>query len=234
MTMFDTLPRERLERMLAAGEDIQECYRVLEKAGANVVGEILKGQGTFYEWDHYPEGDVYDDETHSQYYYHSHRPEEGEHGHFHTFMRLKGIPKDIQPVDHPGADEWPKDDDVICHLIAISMEKRGFPTHLFSTNRWVTGENWYKAEDVIALLDLFLMDHAYPSWPANRWITGMITLFYPQICRLLEERDKKVGQWQTEHPHEDAFEDRDLEITSIVPISVSQQIKQVKKALKTA
>ena len=87
---------EDLEAMLAAGEDILECYRVLKKAGLNIVGECLKDQGTFYEFDHYPKGDVYDNETHSQYYYHSHRTEAGEHGHFHTFLRKKGMPANIQ------------------------------------------------------------------------------------------------------------------------------------------
>ena len=62
------LPRKRLQEMAAAGERILECYRVLRKSEANVVGEVLRGQGEFYEWDHYPEGDVYDFETHSQYY----------------------------------------------------------------------------------------------------------------------------------------------------------------------
>lgn len=234
LTDFDTLSRQRLERMLAAGEDILECYRVLEKGGANVVGEVLKGQGTFYEWDHYPEGDAYDDETHSQYYYHAHRPEGGEHGHFHTFVRLKGIPDHIKPIEHPAAKDWPSDDDVICHLAAIAMEKRGHPIHIFTTNRWVTGENWYKADDVIELLDRFVMDHAYPSWPTNRWLTAMIALFHPQICQLLRQRDAAVETWQAGHPDADAFEDRDLEVTSMIPISVERQIKQVKKALKRA
>ena len=66
----NTMPREvdlsgcskaELERMLAAGQDIVECYRVLKKGGLNIVGELLKGQGTFYELDHFPKGDVYDE-----------------------------------------------------------------------------------------------------------------------------------------------------------------------------
>ncbi len=46
--------------------------RVVAKTGGNIVGEALRGQGTFYEWNHYPKGDVYDSETHPQYYYHAH------------------------------------------------------------------------------------------------------------------------------------------------------------------
>ena len=231
---LDELPREDLQRMLAAGRDVQECYRVLEKVEANVVGEILKGQGTFYEWDHYPEGDVYDHETHAQYYYHAHRTDSGEHGHFHTFIRRDGIPASMQPIAHEGEVDWPTGDDIICHIIAISMDKRGYPTHLFTTNRWVTGENWYKAEDVIALIDRFDIDHAFPSWPTNRWITALVALFRPQIVDLLLRRDLRIEAWRNEHPSGDVFEDRELEITSMTGISVNQQIKRIEILLDRA
>jgi hypothetical protein len=230
-TDFENESPERLETMLAAGAEILECYRVLEKTGANIVGEVLKNAGTFYEWDHYPDGDVYDDDTHAQYYYHAHRQETGEHGHFHTFLRLKGIPDSVTPIENTSDTDWPVGDDIICHLIAISMDKQGYPTHLFTTNRWVTGENWYAADDVIRMLDLFEIDHAYPSWPTNRWITAMVRLFYPQIVELVRKRDEKVGSWRPADAGVHAFEDRDLEVTSILPINVAHQIKQVKKAL---
>ena len=172
-----------------------------------------------------------DNETHSQYYYHSHRPEGGEHGHFHLFVRDDGIPKHIAPVPHEPEESWPTGDDIICHLGALAMEKRGYPIRLFTTNRWVTGENWYKAEDVIELLDLFLIDHAEQSWPTNRWVTAMAALFHPQICELLRERDRAVDAWREKHPDTDVYEDRDLELTSAIDIDVDKQIRQVEKAL---
>ena len=83
MKKIDTLPRESLEPMLAAGDEILECYRVLAKTGDNIVGELLRHQGTFYEWNHYPKGDIFDHATHSQYFYHAHvkGQRKGEHGH---------------------------------------------------------------------------------------------------------------------------------------------------------
>ena len=232
MTMFDTLPRERLERMLAAGEDIQECYRVLEKAGANVVGEILKGQGTFYEWDHYPEGDVYDDETHSQYYYHSHPvgARGDEHGHFHTFLRPKGMPDSVAPAPLADFAMPENDNDALSHLIAVSMDAFGRPIRLFTTNRWVTGEVWYTAEDVIRMLDRFDMDLAYPSLPVNLWVTDMIRLFRPDIEALLRARDQAVIDWQADKPDINAYEDRDLEVTSFLDISVEAQLTRIDAA----
>ena len=61
------LPTTDLRKMIKAGDRISECYRVLEKGGLNIVGEVLKDQGTFYELDHYPSNDVFDRDHHSQY-----------------------------------------------------------------------------------------------------------------------------------------------------------------------
>ena len=233
-SLFEDLSVARLTAMRQAGEEVLECYRVLTKVDANIVGEVLKGQGTFYEWDHYPEGDVYDKETHSQYYYHAHRGAQGEHGHFHTFLRQKGMPSGVDPVAYDGEAEWPTGDERLSHLVAISRDKKGFPTHLFTTNRWVTGESFYEADDVIRLLDRFAMDHAWPSWPTNRWVTAMLVLFRPQLEQLLHERDAAIEDWRRKHADVDAYEDRDLEITSMMPVSVGHQIKQVAKALNKA
>ena len=228
---FAALPREELEAMAAGGEEILECYRVLSKAGTNVVGETLKGQGDFLEWDHYPKGDVYDGETHSQYYYHAHRGGENEHGHFHTFLRQPGMPPGVKPLAYDGTEEWPKGKDALCHLAAISMDAYGFPTRLFTTNRWVTGENWYPARDVLDMLDRFLIDHCYPSWPTNRWLSAMFRLFRPQLAELIEERDRALAAWRDKYPDRDIYEDRDLEIMSAREISVDEQISLVHKAL---
>ena len=233
MKYIDTQPREALEIMLAAGEEIQECYRVLGKTGDNVVGELLRHQGTFYEWNHFPKGDIYDHATHSQYFYHAHvkGQRKGEHGHFHTFLRAKGMPAGVAPIANDGEAEWPEGDKALSHLIGISMDPKGFPIELFSVNRWVTGETWYTAEDVISLIDLFHIDQASPSWPANKWVTAMLRLFHPQIIDLVRKRDVAVADWQRKYPDRDVYEDRELEITSTTAISVNNQIAGVRAAL---
>ncbi|MCH7888171.1 MAG: hypothetical protein IIA00_02715 [Proteobacteria bacterium] len=234
MITLQELPRDELETMVAAGAEVLECYRVLVKSGDNIVREVLRGQGTFTQWDHYPKGDAYDHETHSQYFYHAHPTElrGGEHGHFHTFLRAKGMPKDAAPAPYDGKVEWPGGGDALSHLIGISMDAKGYPTTLFSTNRWVTGETWYAARDVCAMLDRFVIDHARPSWPTNRWITAMLRLFGPQIRELVAARDDTVAAWREEHPNRDVFEDRELEITSRLDISVDDQIAGVRAALE--
>lgn len=206
-------------------QQIQECYRVLRKGGSNIVWEILRQSEPFKEWSHYPKGDVFDKESHSQYYYHAHpRPSTGEaweeNGHFHLFLRKNGIPAGIQPIEISSAcrPESSKDDD-ICHLISISMDKHGYPIRLFTTNRWVSGEKWYQAKDVIHLLDYFNIDHAYPSWPLNLWLSSMVRVYKSEITQLIYERDAALSAWQTAHPDKNVYEDRDLEIPSLYDFS---------------
>ncbi len=231
---FEALSTEALETMVEAGQEVIEVHRVLAKTSDNVVGELLRGHETFFEWDHYPPGDVYDDEFHGQYYYHAHPPDqrfENEHGHFHTFMRPKGMPEGIRPAPVPGFNKPDDPDDELSHLIAIAMTKEGFPFRLFTVNRWVTGEVWYTAGDVTTLLDRFKIDHTRPSWPVNRWVTGMVALFKPQIAVLVEARDRAVADWAEAHPDVDVYEDRELEVTSYFDISVEDHVRAVARTL---
>jgi len=235
MDDFRKLPRKRLERMAAAGREAREAVRVLDNTGDTVVGELLRHQDPFTVWDHYPKGDVYDWRTHSQYYFHAHPPAENrfeEHGHVHTFMRPKGMPVGVRPAPVDGFVMPEDPNDALCHLVAISMDEAGRPLRLFTTNRWVTGEVWYRARDAIRMLDLFTIDHARPSWPANRWVTAMVALFRPQIETLLRERDTRVALQARLRPDTDVYDDRELEVTSVLDISVDDQIAGVEAALQ--
>ena len=222
--LFGGLTRTETDTMLRAGAEVLECHRVLRKGGLNVVGEVLKAQGQFVKLNHYPKGDVYDRDSHAQYYYHAHRS--GEHGHFHTFLRAKGMPPAAQrPVPEAASRDWPKGDKALAHLIAISMDKHGFPIRMFTTNRWVTGETWYPGTAVKAMVPYFEIDHAYPSWPTNRWLTAMLRLFRPQIMTLIDQRDTVLADHAARHPERDVWEDKSLEVLSEIDVNVERQIK---------
>lgn len=227
------LPRAALRDMLEAGQMIRESYRVLGRTKDNIVGEVLRNNGTFFEWKHYPPGDIYDHASHSQYYYHAHKKgaRGGEHGHFHTFLRAKGMAPGVVPCPNPGATPWPQGDEALSHLVGVAMDRAGFPIGLFTTNRWVTGECWYAARDVAAMLPRFEIDHARPSWPVNRWLTAMLVLFRPMIEELVHERDATLERWRAEHPDTDVYEDRGLEVMSERHITVEAQIASVEAAL---
>lgn len=64
-------PHER-NVLLGTVAEFESCQLALAKAGWNVVGELLKGHEGFYEMNHYPNGNVFDRYSHSQYYYHAH------------------------------------------------------------------------------------------------------------------------------------------------------------------
>ena len=231
---FSSLPRGELEAMLEAGGKVLETIRVLGNTSDNVVGELLTESTTFYEWNHYPEGDVFDPRSNAQFYYHAHPKDErpGEHGHFHTFLRPKGMPPGIEPAPVPEYTAPEGENDALSHLVAISCDSGGLPIKLFTTNRWVTGEVWYKAEDVIRMLSYFQIDHVRPSWAVNIWVTNMLTLFRPQIRAMIKERDNVVDNWAAENDSANVYEDRALEVTAECPISVDDQIAAVREALK--
>ena len=232
---WTSLPTGRLERMLAAGRDVMECHRVLAITGDNIVGELIKTGSAFYEWSHYPEGDVYDRNSHAQFYYHAHPKDEqrdwAEHGHFHTFLRPSGMPAGSKPFPIEGFDYPEGPNDALSHLVAVSMDEYGFAQRLFTTNRWVTGEVWYDGETVVRMLENFIIDHAQPSWPVNRWISGMIVLYRPQIEQLVRLRDVAIREWHEKHPDRDVYEDRELEVTSTIDIRVEEQIRAITEEL---
>lgn len=231
---FSALPVAELQAMRKAGETVVECHRVLAKTGNNIVAELLRDSEQFYEWDHYPEGDVYDFETHGQYYYHAHPQEErpGEHGHFHSFLRPGGMPPGTEPIPLDDLRMPENSNDALCHLVAISMNSKGFPIRLFTTNRWVTGETWYGSRDVCRFLPLFEIDLARPSWVVNQWIGGMVTLFRPQIRDLVRQRDVSVAEWEWHNPGVNAYEDRRLEVTSELDIDLDAQIAAIDTMLE--
>ena len=231
--LFKTPSRDRLERMEVAATRIVDCMHALNQAAENLITVALRGSDEFLEWDHYPSGDIYDPNSHAQYYFHCHPPDERaepDYGHFHTFLRLPAGKLRSGRV-HLASDPTDAVENNLCHLVAISMTSTGLPERLFTTNRWVTGECWQPASQVISLLDQFSIDLEHPSRPLNLWLTEMLVLFRPQIESLLIQRDMAVGQWQNEHRDIDVFENRELEVTSSVRISLYDQIEWLDRKL---
>lgn len=212
-----------LSRMATAAETVVDCMRELHESGSNLVVEALRGSEEFVEWEHYPPDDVRDPNTHAQFFFHAHAPDDRDrpdYAHFHTFMGAAGMPPGVGPAGLDGSRSA-EDGAAMSHLVAISITPTGMPERLFTTNRWVTAETWYRAPDVISMVDGFAVGGA---GPLDRWITSMLVLFRPQIERLLHERDAAVDRWRATHPGIDVFEDRRLEITSSIDISLERHI----------
>jgi hypothetical protein len=199
--------------MALAGHEVIRAERALARQGFNVVARLLRDEGTFYEWDHYPAGDVSDRATGAHYFYHAHGAAErpaGEHGHFHCFLRAAG-------QQH--------------HLVAVAMDDRGRPNRLFTVNRWVTDDSWIDAAHAIRLLDRFHLDEARPSRWVNRWLAALLRLFRPEIEALLRQRDRQLGDWRRRHPGVDALADRRLATLSETAISIDGRIEELSRLL---
>ncbi|MDE2164951.1 MAG: hypothetical protein KGJ66_01260 [Alphaproteobacteria bacterium] len=243
-----------LERRADCGREAIRCREALARDGCNVVSAALGGATRVFHWRHYPVGDVYDSTTHAQYFYHAHAPDArtdtatGEHGHFHAFLRARGLKPGVRPLvmpelaiaghpaaPSPAAPSAPapagEPDEPWVHLVAIAMDRAGRPLSLFTTNRWVTGETWYAAADVAASLDRFRVGGDAPS-ALDRWITAMLGLFQPTIARLLAERDAAVMNFRRRRGKVHVLEDRRMEVTSAAAIDVDAELGRIQAALR--
>lgn len=144
------------------------------------------------------------------------------------------MPDDVHPARLADFAIPANANNALTHFVAVSMDRSGRPFRLFTTNRWVTGEVWYAADDVIRMQDRFAVDGATPARTANAWITALLRLFQPQAAALLARRDAAVADWQAANPGVNAYEDRALEITSVSDIAVEDWIAAVDAARTAA
>ena len=229
---------------------LRESLSELARCGNTVIEEVAGEAGAIPEWRRYPEGEAYDPATHAQYFFHRHPSaqrgrgaEPAEHGHFHLFLRAEGMPAGVAPLVVPeqaiaNAPVLPQSAplkrgarDEVAHLIAIAIDARGQPFRLFTTNRWVSGETWYGADDMIRMLERFELRTGAPSALLNRWLTALVRLFRPEIAVLLRQRDKAVQEWQWRWRRRGhVFEDTRLEIASSFEIDLEARIAVVERA----
>ncbi|MGQ3890479.1 DUF6969 family protein [Legionella sp. CNM-4043-24] len=215
---------------------LQSATRVLEaqhhmtgKKGKNILHYTLQKSRRHTSYSHYPKGDRIDHATGAQYFYHCHREDliSEEHGHFHCFMRYKNIPKRIRhsyPADVASHTHPP-----MTHLVAIAMNRFGQPIRLFTVNQWVSSEIWYDARHVDYFVRRFKMTlDNDPYWQVmDQWVSGMIQLFAPQIHWLHMVRDQNIEQLRLKAPDENAFENREIEELSSIPLDFSRQIEWI-------
>jgi hypothetical protein len=237
--------QREIEQMGSAAAIVRDCRRELSTRKAGLLSEVTAGSPVTCVWRHYPDGEVYDSRSHAQYFFHAHPENQrrgAEHGHFHTFMRAEGMPLGVTPLLLPelavaDAATLPPQAaplkrgarDEVSHLVAIAIDTRGEPIRLFTTNRWVTGESWYRADDVIQMLDRFAIAATEPSAVLNRWVGAMIQLFRPQIAALLRTRDETVMAWRRRR-RTHVFDDHRLEVTSSLEIELDAQLTFVNGA----
>ena len=227
------LPRRRLAAMRAATRELFDVLEIFAQEGRHPVRDLLAGSpGPFTRWSHYPSTGVEDTGTGSCWFYHAHDPSEtrgNEHGHFHCSMYTERLPKGATALALPRERDAKRGG--LVHLAALSIDGNGVPTHLFATNRWVTGEWMYPAEEVVPLIEQFGVAPEQRCELTGRWLAALLRLFQPQIVWLLRERDRVLGECRATDPGGFA-EDRTIEIASVVSIDVDAQIAALDRAWK--
>ncbi len=199
----------------AAGERLAALAAGL---GADPVTMLCQGRQA-EAFRHYPPGDVYDLSSHAQFYYHSHR--DGEFGHIHLFQRPRGMAKGLQPAIAANGPDDP------CHLIAVGFGAGGEAVELFTTNRWVTGETWYRADAVKTMVADLRLRHDGAWAGVAEWLAALVAFYRPLIEILIDERDRAVEAWRLAHPGRDALNDERLEITSARPIDPAADLRRL-------
>jgi hypothetical protein len=232
MGIYDHLDDDALAERLEAVREITLCQRVMAKTGDNVLTILTDAKSIVTDLRHYPANDVYDAEYHAQYYFHAHpqgTQPKGEVGHFHTFLRPFGMPAGMRPLAPPPNLADQDGNGALSHIVGIAVNEAGAPTRLFTTNRWVTGESWYAAQDVARMLESFVIDHARPSWPVNRWLTALVHLYREEIIDLLAARDVAMRHFQQENAGSDCYEDRALEVLSERAINLVAKVSEMEQ-----
>ncbi|MDD4935084.1 MAG: hypothetical protein PHT60_04815 [Acidiphilium sp.] len=167
--------------MRRAGEAVIDQIIAWAARGQSAPARVLEGAASFAEWAHYPQPDAIDPHSFWRFYYHAHPRSQrlrDEHGHFHIFVPA---PATARP-DTAAA---------FSHLIAVSVDAKGLPLRLFTTNRWVTDEVWQPADAMIRHLRSPALHDAEPRDVAG-WLNHLLVAFKPAIAALLTARDERL------------------------------------------
>jgi hypothetical protein len=152
---------------------------------------------------------VSDAVANTRFYYHAHRRDEAEHGHFHLFSFRSTEPGDF------------------VHLAALSLDHQGRATRWFTTNQWVTGEKWAPGEQVMDALVAFRVATRGRLAPVARWLTAMVHLFQPQLLAMVRERDEAIRGHCSKSALADVLANRNIDVLSDTSADLHQRIKQL-------
>jgi hypothetical protein len=191
------------------------------RASVSAFADVTAGHGSLIqswvagqeviEYEHYPPDDLVDVRGGSQFYYHSHRDGEQEHGHVHLFWHATATGR--RRYLKPGKPRWNRTEPT--HLFAISLDARGLPVGLLTVNQWVTDGHWFDAATTMACVDRFAVGEIQGHEQSCRWLTGFVRLYRPLINELLARRDKRMKR---RSDLAQALQDRNLEVLSWIPI----------------
>lgn len=170
--------------------------------------------------EHYPNDDVINRASGSQYFHHCHRPEADEHGHLHLFAR----------ADAAGRWRGARRGGTLTHLVALGLDARGLPLNFFTVNQWVTDDPWFDAARTLALLGRFHIAPRGPWAAGDRWLNAFVALYRPAIARALALRDARVAALTARRPWSKVAIDRRVEVRSSVRVDWAADLRSLAHA----
>ncbi len=179
--------------------------------------------------EHYPQGGVVDRRRGSQFFYHSHRAGDTEHGHLHIFWHVtrSGRRRHLGPPGAPGRDDWKRS--APSHLIAIGLDARGLPVSIFSVNHWVADGHWFDAEATLGMIRRFELKGIAGHADSCEWLTAFVRLYEPVIGRVLRSRDRRLGAQPCPTA---ALNDRRIEVVSMARLDWLADLNRIDHELE--
>lgn len=197
-----------------AADSLLSCLLEMADAETNPVLQIINPELPLEENKKYPADLLQFNQTGWRAYYHCHPATragnhrfEGEHGHFHIFVRSQNAP-----------EEW-------SHLVALAMDNMGQPMGWFTVNHWVTGETWQDAEILINQLKYIPFDRQ--TTLIERWILSLIDLNKDKIADILAVRDKLIKEQQATDLSQDIKQDKGLYLLSETVLNVEDVLNNI-------
>lgn len=179
--------------------------------------------------EHYPEGGIVDRRRGSQFFYHSHRGGDGEHGHLHLFWHAtrSGRRRHLGASGVPRNEEWKRS--APSHLVAIGLDARGLPVSIFSVNHWVTDGHWFDADTTLGMIRRFELKGITGHDDSCDWLTAFVRLYEPVIARVLRSRDRHLAAQPCPIA---ALKDRRIEVVSMERLDCLADLNRIDQELK--
>jgi len=202
-----------------AMESLVACLLEMAEAETNPVLQVINPDLPLQENKKYPAELLQFNHMGWRAYYHCHPATragnhrfQGEHGHFHIFVRTQNEP-----------EKW-------SHLVALAMDKMGQPLGWFTVNHWVTGETWQDSEILSKYLESIPYEQLkhLKSTKTNiveRWLLSLLAVSRDKVKIVLHERDKILQQKQLNQKKLDMKQDKGIYLLSEIPISLMDLLK---------
>ncbi len=211
-----------LLRLARSAQHMMTAWSDANKRHGSLIQAWVRGQA-MQEQAHYPPGDVTDPASGSQYFYHAHRSQGGEHGHLHLFWHANARGhRRASAVFKTGAPT---------HLFAVSLDARGLPESIFTTNLWVTDGHWFDADTTARLVGRFSVARGGRYAAADRWLNHFMALYRGAIELALLQRDRRVALLTRKRSWQTLSQDGRHEVLSVVSLNLANDLESIEAAL---